>query len=100
MDKNITDIKGIIHKVDTGKTYTIIYTNKNDLKIKVLNRLYQNYPHQGWIGHDSEDGTCDPINDRVYFDGVDVPKGERPKVILWVGTDDEWQKFLKKSIFN
>lgn len=97
MGMNITDTKSVTHKIECGKKYTVIFrkVGTNCRKIRVLNGLYQNYSHQCWIGHDSEDGTCDPLGDRVYFDGEIVPFDVSKKEILWVGTDDDWQHFLK-----
>ena len=108
----ITDTKVVTHEIKQGETYTVVYRKmrqeqtKEDIargirhprpmKIEVLNGLYHNYPHDSWIGHDSEDGHCDPIKDRVYFDGEEIPFEEARKEILWVGTDSDWQNFLKE----
>ena len=106
----ITDANAAL-VLDLKKTYTIVYRDlqkeqtdeerqkglrhPKSMKIKVLNGLYHNYPHDSWIGHDSEDGRNDPLGERVYFDGEEVPDYIPQKEILWIGTDEDWQNFLK-----
>lgn len=91
--KYITDSRGFSHEIEDGKFYTVVFQNNS--KIQVLNRLYHNYPQDTWIGHDSEDGWNDPINERIYFDHI--TQNPQNIIILWVGTDDDWQDFLKKQ---
>lgn len=93
MEMKITDKKEVTHKIEHGEKYTVVFRKigTNCRKIMVLNGLYHNYPNDSWIGHDSEDGRCDPIQNRVYFDGANISNKE----ILFVGKDSDWQRFWK-----
>ena len=113
----ITDIKGNVHNIKDGEGYTVLFRYKryqqtedekhfrhpapNHNKVHMLTGLYHNYPHDDHIGHDTEDGRGDPLDDRIYFDGAQVPdylNFIKKKEVLWVGTDAEWQAHLKDFV--
>lgn len=102
----ITDIKGVQHIVEEHKAYTVLYRfadcdgKPKDTKVRFLTGLYINYPYDNHIGHDTEDGWHDPADDRVYFDDEVPLTRQRGKIILWIGTDEEWQNHLKEFVTN
>jgi len=108
----ITCEDGTVVEIEKGKTYTVIFKYRprkqtedekyfkvrppNPNKKHVLNELYLCYPQDDHIGHDTEDGMHDPINDRIYFDKCkpDHVQEREEKIIISVMTDEEWQTKL------